>query len=273
MTTTSPTPGMKTILAIAGSDSGAGAGIQQDIKAAAAMGCYATTALTAVTAQNTAGVTHVMPLPPHVVRKQIEAVFEDFDVAAIKVGMLPDAGVLQAVVSAITQCCQDRGIPPVIYDPVMVSTSGTPLMQADCMEAAERLLFPVCTLVTPNIPEAERLSHLPVTSPAQLEAAGRHLVHTRHTAFLLKGGHAAGDTMTDTLFLEDSTVHTYTLPKLHTRNLHGTGCATSTAIAAALAMGHSLPDAVRLAKQLVFRAIQRAQHTDIGHGNGPILFF
>ena len=262
---------MPAILTIAGSDSGAGAGIQQDIKAAAAMGCYATTAITAVTSQNTVGVASVMPLPPHVVQQQIHAVLDDFSISAIKIGMLPDAAVLKAVVDVITHFYQGGEMPPVIYDPVMISTSGTPLMQADGIEAAQRILFPLCTLVTPNIPETEHLASTVITTPEQLNAAGRQLAETHHTAFLVKGGHADGDTMTDTLFF-DGNIVTYSLPKLHTRNLHGTGCATSTAIAASLAMGHTLPDAVRHAKHLVFRAIQKAQHINIGHGNGPILF-
>ena len=241
----------KVILTIAGSDSGAGAGIQQDLKTVTSLGLYCATVITAVTAQNTMGVSGVMSVGKEMVSAQLRAVLSDYNVGAVKTGMIPDRACAEAIVEALRDVSC-----PIVCDPVMISTSGTPLMSDDCIDYVSSELFPLCTLVTPNIPEAERLS-LPRS------AAGRYNV-------LLKGGHASGEDMTDTLYLSDGTEHHYTSPRILTTNLHGTGCTLSSAIAAHLAMGCPLPEAVRLGKEVINKGLLGGVNLHIGKGNGPL---
>ena len=241
---------MQVILSIAGSDSSAGAGIQQDLKTITALGNYGATVITAITAQNTLGVQHVMPVPAEVVARQIESVISDLDVRAVKIGMIPNLEVAQAIVSSL------RTLFPVVLDPVMISTSGTRLMAEDCVEYIVRELMPRCTLVTPNLPEMQMLDTL--------------LHGQLPTNFLVKGGHAEGDDMTDRLVMTDGTVHTFTHPRIASKNLHGTGCTLSSAIASCLADGLSLPEAVAKAKQFLTSAIAAGRELRIGHGNGPL---
>ena len=278
---------MQVILSIAGSDSSAGAGIQQDLKTITALGNYGATVITAITAQNTLGVQHVMPVPAEVVARQIESVISDLDVRAVKIGMIPNLEVAQAIVSSLCtlqrkfekfekfekltpqtlqtsqtlqtfQTLQTSFPPlfPVVLDPVMISTSGTRLMAEDCVEYIVRELMPRCTLVTPNLPEMQMLDTL--------------LHGQLPTNFLVKGGHAEGDDMTDRLMMTDGTVHTFTHPRIASKNLHGTGCTLSSAIASCLADGLSLPEAVAKAKQFLTSAIAAGRDLRIGHGNGPL---
>ena len=240
---------MEIVLTIAGSDPSGGAGIQQDLKTITACGCYGATVITSLTSQNTLGVQSAMAVPPAVVASQLQSVLSDLQPAAVKIGMIPDRDVAAAIVHAL---CDVRV--PIVYDPVMISTSGYALMAPDAIDYIAQHLFPLCTLITPNLPEAERIC-----------------VDGLCAAYLIKGGHANSDMMTDVLHMPDGTTHEYTTPRIRTRNLHGTGCTLSSAIASYLALGHSLPQAVSLAKDYITSAIQRSVDIHIGSGNGPLV--
>ena len=257
---------MKTILTIAGSDTSAGAGIQQDLKTITALGHYAATVPTALTAQNTVGVQRVMAVPDDMLRAQLDSVLSDISVAAVKIGMIPNAQSARIITAAVSQLRV-----PVVCDPVMLSTSGTQLMANECIDYIMQTLFPLCTLVTPNLPEALRLSGLPAGSDA--EAMGRRLVSMCGTAFLLKGGHAEGRLMRDILYCPDGERHEYCSPRIDSPNLHGTGCTLSSAVAALLAEGRSLPEAVAGAKALIDKGIAGGRALRIGRGNGPLWLF
>lgn len=257
---------MKTILTIAGSDTSAGAGIQQDLKTITALGHYAVTVPTALTAQNTVGVQRVMAVPDDMLRAQLDSVLSDISVAAVKIGMIPNGESARVITAAVSQLRV-----PVVCDPVMLSTSGTQLMADECIDYIMQTLFPLCTLVTPNLPEALRLSGLPAGSDA--EAMGRRLVSMCGTAFLLKGGHAEGRLMRDILYCPDGERHEYCSPRIDSPNLHGTGCTLSSAVAALLAEGRSLPEAVAGAKALIDKGIAGGRALRIGRGNGPLWLF
>ena len=256
---------MKTILTIAGSDTCAGAGIQQDLKTITSLGHYAVTVTTALTAQNTVGVQRVMPVPAEMLQAQLDSILSDIDIAAVKTGMIPDALSARIIVTALRQLDV-----PIVCDPVMISTSGTQLMSDECIETVKNELFPICTLVTPNIPEAMRLTG---EATADNRDIGNMLVERYGTAFLLKGGHAEGTMMTDRLYTTDGAVHEYTSPRIATTNLHGTGCTLSSAVATLLAEGQSLADSVRGAKALIDKGIKQGRHLHIGKGNGPLWLF
>lgn len=263
---------MEIVLSIAGSDPSAGAGIQQDLKTISAVGCYGATVITALTSQNTLGVQGVMEVPAAVVASQMESVLSDLDVRTIKIGMIPNAEVAQQIVDTLkAHYTQGQGeLPPVVYDPVMISTSGRRLMTADTIGVVTRQLLPLCTIVTPNIPEASHLWGQTIADADDIEKAGRALVKEYGVNFLIKGGHAEGDDMADRLFAADGTTHDYHTPRIETRNLHGTGCTLSSAIASYLAKGQPLPEAVGLAKDYVTRAIEAGRSLCIGRGNGPL---
>ena len=244
---------MEVVLTIAGSDSSAGAGIQQDLKTITALGCYGATVITSLTSQNTLGVQSAMTVPPSVVASQMCSVLTDFEPRAIKIGMLPDKAVAEVVVELLGDYLSDHSA-AVVYDPVMVSTSGFLLMESDAISYIAEHLFPLCTLITPNLPEAQQLGD----------------ALTPYT-YLLKGGHADGSQMTDVLHTPDGCTVEFTTPRINGRNLHGTGCTLSSAIAAYLAKGCNLPDAISRAKQFITAAISRSQDHHIGHGNGPLL--
>ncbi len=257
---------MKTILTIAGSDTSAGAGIQQDLKTITALGHYAVTVPTALTAQNTVGVQRVMAVPDNMLRAQLDSVLSDISVAAVKIGMIPNGESARVITATVSQLRV-----PVVCDPVMLSTSGTQLMADECIDYIMQTLFPLCTLITPNLPEALRLSGLPAGSDA--EAMGRRLVSMCGTAFLLKGGHAEGRLMRDILYCPDGERHEYCSPRIDSPNLHGTGCTLSSAVAALLAEGRSLPEAVAGAKALIDKGIAGGRALRIGRGNGPLWLF
>lgn len=247
------------VLSIAGSDPSAGAGIQQDLKTITNHSCYGTTVITSLTSQNTCGVQSTMPVPAEVVESQLRAVLSDMRVDAVKIGIIPNYQVAEVIVRLLHEEKQRR-ILPIVYDPVMISTSGHPLMTDDCIDFVQRELFPLCTIITPNLPEAERL-HLPQAIGSSCE----------HTNVLIKGGHAAGDEMTDTLHLVcEQRTELFASPRIQTSNLHGTGCTLSSAIASNMAKGMSLVPAVAAAKTYVTRAIQGGQSLHLGHGNGPL---
>ena len=243
---------MEVVLTIAGSDSSAGAGIQQDLKTITAHGCYGATVITSVTSQNTLGVQTAFAMPPEVVASQLQAVLSDLEPHAIKIGMLPNQQVAQAVVSELSAYLEEHPV-PVVYDPVMISTSGYPLMSPDAVSYIVEHLFPLCTLITPNLPEAEKLRDA-----------------LKSYTYLLKGGHADSNAMTDVLHTPDGNTTEFSIQKIRTGNLHGTGCTLSSAIAACLAKGDSLPEAVSRAKVFITEAIRNSVHIHIGHGNGPV---
>lgn len=259
---------MKTILSIAGSDTSAGAGLQQDLKTITALGHYALTVPTALTAQNTMGVTRVMAVPDDMMEAQLDAVMADFDIDAVKIGMLPERSSAEIVADRLSR----MGV-PIVCDPVMVSTSGTPLMSEDCMTFITSRLFPLTTLITPNIPEAMCLAGRDVNEKPDrdtCDSIGRQLAARFHTAILLKGGHLEGNVMCDTLYLPDGNTHSFSSPKVMTRNLHGTGCTLSSAIATFIAQGMSLEESIRQAKGVIDNGIRNAMTLRIGHGNGPL---
>lgn len=244
------------VMSVAGSDSSAGAGIQQDLKTMTNCGCYGTTCITAVTSQNTMGVQGVAPVYAGVVESQMCSVLSDMAVKAIKIGMIPNQSVAESIVRVVKEFRQ-RQILPVVYDPVMVSTSGTPLMQSDCIDYVIRELIPLCTLVTPNLPEQ-----------ALLELKGCPTCN-----LLVKGGHAEGEEMKDVLYLADENRYeAYVSQRIETNNLHGTGCTLSSAIASYLAKGYALAEAVRYAKVYMDKAIEGGKELRLGHGNGPLWY-
>lgn len=267
---------MEIVLTIAGSDPSAGAGIQQDLKVITALGGYAATVIAGMTAQNTCGVRLTSPVDPVMLEAQLAAVFDDLEVAAVKTGMLSDARSVQLVVDAIARWRQmrlDKGLAaPVVCDPIMVSTSGRALLDPLAVSVMKSRLFPLCTLVTPNLPEAEHLVGYALDSEELLNRAGRELVSLYGAAFLLKGGHAQGNLMTDRLYSSEE-CWTYTEERVVTSNLHGTGCTLSSAVATYLAQGQPLPTAVGAAKRFIHDAILRSRDWQVGRGNGPLNVF
>jgi hydroxymethylpyrimidine/phosphomethylpyrimidine kinase len=265
---------MEIVLSIAGSDPSAGAGIQQDLKTITAMGCYGTTVITALTSQNTQGVKDVMTVPPDVVASQLQSILEDFDVKSIKIGQIPNTETAETIIKTLRFFYKkDKPYIPIVYDPVMISTSGNRLMSPDCIQYIQEHLFPLCFLITPNIPEAEQLTGYTLTNEEDYLKAGKALTQKYGINTLLKGGHAQGRAMTDRLFLTNGTLHEYHSEKIDSTNLHGTGCTLSSAIASALALGANLTEAVSQAKKFVSDAIQGGKDLRIGHGNGPIWNF
>jgi len=252
------------VLIIAGSDSSAGAGIQADLKTAQALGCYAQTAITAVTAQNTRGVGAVHLVPPEIVAAQIEACLSDIGADAIKIGMLGSAKVVKAVAEVLRK--HARKI-PIVLDPVMVSTSGHSLLAANAVAALTKELFPLATLVTPNIPETKALTNLSSSKRNDAETAGRQLIAMGAGAALIKGGHATRATIDDVMVWKGG-VEVYAFPRIKTKHTHGTGCTLSTAIACGLAQGLSLPLATGRAREYVQHAIETAP--GLGKGHGPL---
>jgi hydroxymethylpyrimidine/phosphomethylpyrimidine kinase len=250
------------ILVIAGSDSGGGAGIQADIKTAMALGAHASTAVTALTAQDTTGVHGVYPVPPGFIRQQIAVALADPGADAVKTGMLGDAGVIEAVAAALV----DARL-PLVVDPVMVAKGGARLLDPAALDALTRRLLPLAALLTPNLPEAEALTGMAIPDLAGMHRAAQRLLRLGSAAVLLKGGHAAGEVVTDLLATAEGTL-TFQRRRLHTRHTHGTGCTLATAIACGLAAGLTLAEAVGRARDYVQAAIAAAP--GIGAGHGPL---
>lgn len=257
------------ILSIAGSDSCGGAGIQADIKTVSALGCYASTAITAITVQDTAGVGEVVPVAAEVVGRQVRAVMADLRPQAVKIGMLATADIVLAVSDAL------RSFPrvPVVVDPVVRSSSGQQLLDDDGIRALCNQLFPLATLVTPNIPETERLAGITIRQADDCAIAARAIMQCGAGAVLIKGGHLPGPEKPDLLLRRTpagTDCQRYSANTIATRNTHGTGCTLSSAIAAYLGRGLSLPAAVGAAKDYTTAAIRAAQDIDIGSGHGPL---
>jgi len=256
---------MRTALTIAGSDSSGGAGIQADLKTFAAHGVFGLSAITAVTAQNTVTVAAVGALDPDLVAAQVDVLIGDFAVHATKIGMLANAGIGRAVAAAVER----HRLKPLVLDPVMVAKGGARLLEDDAVDVLRARLLPLATVVTPNAPEASILAGLPVTTLAEQRAAARQLTRLGAAAALVKGGHLEGPAI-DVLAIGDRVLE-YRAERVATRHTHGTGCTLSAAIAARLALGDDLPEAVEAAKAYVSRAI--AQAPGLGQGHGPLQHF
>ena len=258
-------------LTIAGSDSSGGAGIQADLKTFAAFGVYGASVITALTAQNTRGVTGIHQVPAEFVAAQIDAVFSDLAVGAVKIGMVAQLATIDAIASGLARWSPGH----VVLDPVMVATSGDRLLAADAVEALRTKLIPRASLITPNLPEAAALLDEPVAaSEAAIERQGQRLLSLGCPAVLIKGGHGQGADSTDYLVTAAGTI-ALPAPRIATKNTHGTGCSLSSAIAAGLAKGEDLETAVRNAKAWVSAAIAAADRFAVGHGHGhgPIHHF
>jgi hydroxymethylpyrimidine/phosphomethylpyrimidine kinase len=256
-------------LTIAGSDSSGGAGIQADLKTFAALGVYGASVITALTAQNTRGVTGIHVVPADFVTAQIDAVFSDLDVKAVKIGMVAQLAAVDAIVGGLTRWSPNH----IVLDPVMVATSGDRLLATDAVEALRTKLIPRASLITPNLPEAAALLDESVAaSEAAIESQGKRLLALGCPAVLIKGGHGQGTESIDYL-VRGSGIIALAAPRIATRNTHGTGCSLSSAIAAGLAKGEDMETAVRNAKVWVSAAIAAADQLGVGHGHGPIHHF
>ena len=253
---------MKTALTIAGSDSSGGAGIQADIKTMTANGVFATCAVTALTAQNTTGVTDILESTPHFLAEQLDAVFTDIVPDAVKIGMVSSA----ALIAVIAEKLRQYGAERVVVDPVMVATSGAKLLRDDAIQALTSQLLPLATVLTPNIPEAEILSGLTITDAAGMEAAARTISQRYGCAVLCKGGHQINDA--DDLLWRDGCGKWFRGRRIPNPNPHGTGCTLSSAIAANLAKGYDLDQSVERAKAYISGAL--AAMLDLGRGSGPM---
>jgi hydroxymethylpyrimidine/phosphomethylpyrimidine kinase len=253
------------VLIVAGSDSGGGAGIQADLKAVTAMGAFGATAVTALTAQNTLGVHGVLPIAPEFTRRQIRVVLEDIGADAVKTGMLHDTPTIEAVCEEIAALAPGVAL---VADPVMVAKGGHHLLQPDAVETLKRRLLPLAAVITPNLPEAEVLCGFAIPDVAAMRRAAAALLALGVPAVLLKGGHFDGPTVPDLLALRDGTFAMFESPRLATRHTHGTGCTLASAIAAGLAQGMALSDAVRRARAYVHAAIAAAPR--LGQGHGPL---
>ena len=252
------------VLIVAGSDSGGGAGIQADIKTVSMLDAYAATAITALTAQNTEGVFGVLPIPSEFVRRQIEVVLDDIGADAIKTGMLHDVAVIETIAAVL----QERASAiPLVVDPVMVAKGGARLIDPEAIEVLKQLLIARAEIVTPNLPEAEILCGATIGNLAQMRAAGETLLALGCRAVLVKGGHLSGETVSDVLVTAGG-ARVWESPRIATRHTHGTGCTLASAIAASLAQGQDVENAVDRARTYVQRAIAGAP--GLGRGHGPL---
>jgi hydroxymethylpyrimidine/phosphomethylpyrimidine kinase len=267
-----PAGGAMTIpvaLTIAGSDSSGGAGIQADLKTFAAQGVYGASVITALTAQNTRGVSGIHPVPADFVTAQIDAVFGDLDVRAVKIGMAAQRATIDAIAAGLARWKPKH----VVLDPVMVATSGDRLLAADAVEGLRTKLIPQASLITPNLPEAAALLAEPLaTGEAAIKRQGERLLAMGCPAVLIKGGHGQGAESIDYLITNGGSI-ALAAPRIATKNTHGTGCSLSSAIAAGLAKGEDLEAAVRQAKDWISAAIAAADRLGVGHGHGPIHHF
>ena len=257
---------MKRALTIAGSDSGGGAGIQADLKTFAAFGVYGTTAITAITAQNTVAVTRIQEVEPAVVAAQIEAVLDDIGADAAKTGMLASAAIVEAVAATLAR----RPPPHLVVDPVMISKSGASLLRDDAVAILVGRLLPLAEVVTPNLPEAERLAGLPVDTESGRREAARRIAAMGPRVVIIKGGHAAGHEVIDLVF-DGARFETLAGPRIDTRSTHGTGCTFSAALTAGLALGLDPLRAASGARVFLTAALRAA--TPIGRGAGPVDHF
>ena len=263
---TTPATRYARVLSIAGSDSGGGAGIQADLKTFAALGCYGMTAITALTAQNTVGVQGIHPVPAAFLKAQLQSVVEDIGVDAVKIGMLHAPEIVEVVAWAIDH----YRLKNVVLDPVMVATSGDRLIASDTVQVLVRELFPRAALITPNLDEAALLLQQPIVDADGLDGAAEALLAMGAQAVLLKGGHLPGDALVDVLLQPGQPMLRLTSTRIPSRNVHGTGCTLSSAIAAHLALGLGLVDAVQAARHFIRAAISEGAAVQTGQGHGPL---
>ncbi|MBO5031322.1 MAG: bifunctional hydroxymethylpyrimidine kinase/phosphomethylpyrimidine kinase [Lachnospiraceae bacterium] len=254
---------MKTALTIAGSDSGGGAGIQADIKTMTCNGVYAMSAVTALTAQNTLGITGIMEVSPEFLGKQLDAVFRDIFPDSVKTGMVSSAQLIEVIGEKLIQYQAEN----IVVDPVMISTSGTRLLDENAMDAMRNILFPLADVMTPNIPEAEVLAQMKIRTEQEMLCAAEKISGAYHCAVLCKGGHSEGDS--NDLLYHGGHYRWYRTPRIDNPNTHGTGCTLSSAIASNLAKGYALEEAVQRAKDYITNAL--AAGLNLGKGNGPLM--
>lgn len=258
------------VLTIAGSDCSGGAGIQADLKTISALGGYAASAITAVTVQNTCGVYGIHAIPPETVRGQIEAVMTDIEPDAVKIGMTNDAETVIAIAETLRKFKPKH----IVFDPVMVSTSGCRLMEEEAILAVTEQLMPISTIITPNLKEAETLLGVTIKTVDEMIEGAKELLRYGSQAVLVKGGHLSGNDMTDVMMIRgEAQPKLYTSIKIDSKNTHGTGCTLSSAIATLLSQGKSLDEAVKGAKEYVQRGIESATYINIGKGHGPLNHF
>jgi hydroxymethylpyrimidine/phosphomethylpyrimidine kinase len=257
------------VLTVAGFDGSGGAGIQGDMKAISALGCYATSVLTALPVQNTQGVRSIYPIPAEVVAEQLAAILEDIPPHAIKIGMVHTPELVRTIVAALAAYPDV----PVVFDPVMVATSGHRLIEEATIQAITEHLLPRAELLTPNLDEAAILAGMAIPDVAAMHEAGRRIMTLGCRGLLLKGGHLPTAQLTSLFFAPDGSVHEFAFEKLATRNTHGSGCTLSSAVASYWALGHPLLAAVGLGQTYVHEAIAAGQAVRTGHGNGPLNHF
>lgn len=257
---------MLTALTIAGSDSSGGAGIQADLKTFSANGIFGMSAITAVTAQNTMGVKESEDVSPQMIKMQIKAIFDDIRVDAVKIGMVSKKESIDAIAQALSYA---KKLPPVVLDPVMVSKNGFNLLSKDAEDSLVNRLFPLSSLITPNIPEAEEILKMEITNLDQMKEAAKKLIELGPKAVLVKGGHLDGEA-NDVLY-DGSEFSVFKQNRIHTKNTHGTGCTLSSAIASNLAKGKSIADSVKEGKRYITLAIEHS--IKLGHGVGPTNHF
>lgn len=259
---------LKRALTIAGSDSGGGAGIQADLKTFGALGVFGMSVLTALTAQNTVGVTGVHEVPPDFVAAQIDAVMSDLGTDAVKTGMLSNAAIIEVVAERL----RHYAVPALVVDPVMVAKSGDALLRADACTALVEALLPLATIVTPNLPEAGVLTGSAVTGPVEMHAAAKRIHDLGPSWVLIKGGHLPGDQIVDLLY-DGRDFLEFAGDRIDTPNTHGTGCTLASAIAAGLAQGSDVPEAVRRGRDYLQHVLQVSRNLRLGHGHGPMHHF
>ncbi len=257
------------VLTIAGFDGSGGAGIQADIKTASALGCFSTSVLTALPVQNTQGVRKIYPVPVEAVADQIGAILDDIFPDAIKIGMVHTPQLVETIVSTLAKYKKI----PLVFDPVMVATSGHRLIEEETITAITEKLFPMADVITPNMDEAAILSDMPVHTVEDLYAAGEKIKKLGCKSILLKGGHQETSTITSLYYDENEQYHSFETLKFNTNNTHGSGCTLSSAIAAYLAQGKTLHEAVSLGQQYVYQAIENGKDVQTGFGNGPLNHF
>lgn len=257
------------VLSIAGSDSGGGAGTQADLKTMSALGCFGATAITAVTVQNTLGVTGIHAIPVEFVKAQIKAVMDDLKPVAIKIGMVHSAELAIGIAEALTAYPNV----PVIFDPVMVATSGDRLIAADTVETLKEHLFPIATLITPNLDEAIIIAGMEIKTIGDMKAAAVRIMEYDCNAVLIKGGHLKGPDLFDVYLDKDGNERIYRSTAIDTINTHGTGCSLSSAIASYIALGHDLDTSIANSKNYIQSAIEHGKDVKTGEGHGPLNHF
>ncbi len=257
------------VLSIAGSDSGGGAGIQADLKTMSALGCFGTTAITAITVQNTLGVTGIHPVPVDFVIGQIRAVMDDLKPSAIKIGMVHSTALVQGIADTLKHYPDV----PVVVDPVMVASSGDRLIEHLTIKALKEQLFPLATLITPNLDEAMVLTGMKINNVDNMKSAAQSLLQYGSSSLLVKGGHLVGQELSDVYLHKDGDFRVLKSPKIETRNTHGTGCTLSSAIASFLALGNCLSHAIANSKQYIHSAIEHGKDVKTGEGFGAVNHF